>query len=252
MRNPDSWNLLALLKIFSGLCLMFVSGNFNSGDLDWTYFGSQDLFCPLVLSLSFFFLGQFLGLYPGPCSQLRDHLMREARIFQRKSCGNSCQGERSFIFRSWDSWLRQFIGLPSPWAAPESLVDFQEGGSQASTSSWGGEWRTEEPAKTRGWRDSQGEGQSSHRHRSRSSWGRCLLPPWPLNGALPYPWCLCRKGRPGAPLGGHVGGLQGHLQVWCFVERARRTQQILASLLKICVYPQINTCSAFAVIHRHV
>ena len=48
MRNPDSWNLLGLPKRFSDPCLMFVTGNFNSGDLGWSYFGSQDLFCPLV------------------------------------------------------------------------------------------------------------------------------------------------------------------------------------------------------------
>ena len=48
MWNPDSWNLLAMLKRFSDPCLMFVTGDFNSGDLGWTYFGSQDLFCPLA------------------------------------------------------------------------------------------------------------------------------------------------------------------------------------------------------------
>ena len=48
MRNPDSWNFLGLPKRFSDPCLMFVTGNFNSGDLGWSYFGSQDLFCPLV------------------------------------------------------------------------------------------------------------------------------------------------------------------------------------------------------------
>lgn len=40
---------------------------------------------------------------------------------------------------------------------------------------------------------------------SRSHWKLNLLPLWPNDNIVPPSWCFCRKGRPGALLGGSVG-----------------------------------------------
>lgn len=126
--------------------------------------GPKDVLGPLLWELLHpFLLRQCLDLYPGPQARLGGHRMRE-RVFQRESCGHSCQGKGHRSSGPRAAGPAPQASLPRLHRSSQPTAKGRLSGRRQQP-----EWRMEDrKASTRARRESPREGRSGRRRRSPS------------------------------------------------------------------------------------